>query len=833
MTRAPLIGGAPSMNAIDYEPLPLAPRRSTSLSSADRQRLEAAQARLGWLIALLKLLSTCVAGVLIGATAAAMHDLINPLVVWRNSALQFFYQRSLAQAFGAQLAISCGLAVAGSLAVQMVAPLAAGGGVPMVMAWLNGNSIPGLFAPRVFVVKFFGTVAALGAGMCLGMEAPMVHLGSAVANAASSADQRLTALLLRQRWLLRLAGFRSVSEAEPEIAEELAIHAIGWHIAVDRREAVSAGAGAGIASAFGAPIGGVLFSLEEACSVWSRRIAWRCFLACAIATITHSTLNPHSASGLLSADLRPLRPNEWLQQLPAILAVGAGGGLLGAVFNKLRLLLRPWRAKAKHHGSRIQEVAVVAALTSATVAGLAATVGRCLPVPDEWAAEPMWVQHTCAAGQYNDLATAWLAPAVWSIRTFISLGTKSEPLAAQALASVYYSPRSLAAMCLAYLPLMGLSAALSIPGGLFMPSFLLGGSGGALAGLALRSLAPPGWRIQPGLYALCGATAVLGGVFRSSISTVVLITESCGTLAPLVGVIASVCASNAVAVLCGTEGVYESELEASLGLNYLSQAPPRALRPLVAEQLMSSPAQGLPCIVPVAAAEALLRRSRHNGFPVYDPAHVDTRAGSFRLDGFIMRSQVELLLQERVHCDRHGRYLQAPPQGLDVLAWEDRLATAMAAQLQRYSNSSAGNLLRLASRGVADPAAAEGGGGGGSGALRRTGSMGSSGSAALLADHPSPFDNQEVEPHLNLGPFLNRAPATVRLETPATRVHSMMLSLSLRHIVVVDENNYAVGIVTRRDLAHAAGSRLGRERTSWQPSAMELDALLERHLSAV
>ena len=37
------------------------------------------------------------------------------------------------------------------------------------------------------------------------------------------------------------------------------------------------------------------------------------------------------------------------------------------------------------------------------------------------------------------------------------------------------------------------------------------------------------------------------------------------------GVIAAVCTSNAVAVLCGTDGVYESELEASLGLNYLSQ----------------------------------------------------------------------------------------------------------------------------------------------------------------------------------------------------------------------------------------------------------------------
>lgn len=103
-----------------------------------------------------------------------------------------------------------------------------------------------------------------------------------------------------------------------------------------------------------------------------------------------------------------------------------------------------------------------------------------------------------------------------------------------------------------------------------------------------------------------------------------------------------------------------------------------------------------------------------------------------------MRSQVELLLRERVHCDRHGRYLQPPPQGLDVSQWEDRLAGAMAAQLQRHSNCSSGSLLRLASRGVAD-AEAEGGGGG---ELGRPGSLDGSGSAALLADNPSPFDNQ-------------------------------------------------------------------------------------------
>ena len=121
----------------------------------------------------------------------------------------------------------------------------------------------------------------------------------------------------------------------------------------DRRNFISAGAAAGIASAFGAPVGGLLFAMEEVSSFWKNKLSWQVFFCCMVATFTTDLLNSAFHGFKYKGDFGLFKPKfipkdliavNVIAVIPAIL-LGIVGGVLGSAFTQLNLLISRTRKK--------------------------------------------------------------------------------------------------------------------------------------------------------------------------------------------------------------------------------------------------------------------------------------------------------------------------------------------------------------------------------------------------------------------------------------------------------------------------------------------------------
>ncbi|VDO84661.1 unnamed protein product [Schistosoma margrebowiei] len=104
-------------------------------------------------------------------------------------------------------------------------PVASGSGIPQIKCYLNGLNVPRVMRCLTMIVKGVGVILAVSGGLAVGKEGPMIHIGSVIAAGLSQGRLR-------------------------------------------------AGAAAGVAAAFGAPVGGLLFALEEGASFVYQRLTW-------------------------------------------------------------------------------------------------------------------------------------------------------------------------------------------------------------------------------------------------------------------------------------------------------------------------------------------------------------------------------------------------------------------------------------------------------------------------------------------------------------------------------------------------------------------------------
>jgi len=219
---------------------------------------------------------------------------------WSTLLQQQLPQWSAAIDFSFYCIVSLIYTCSGAILVISLAPYAAGSGIPEVKAILNGVVMKGFLSSLTFIVKMLGVSLAVAAGLSAGKEGPYVHLGCCVC-----------ALLCSLFPLIRHDGRLY-------------------------RELLSCASAAGVAVAFGAPVGGVLFSLEEVSTYFSSQVLWHAFYCAFVAAMTLKLMNPFYNGKTVIFEIPSNLPWNWFE-IVFFALTGAVGGLLGTVFIRTNL----------------------------------------------------------------------------------------------------------------------------------------------------------------------------------------------------------------------------------------------------------------------------------------------------------------------------------------------------------------------------------------------------------------------------------------------------------------------------------------------------------------
>ncbi|XP_056461057.1 H(+)/Cl(-) exchange transporter 7 isoform X1 [Gadus chalcogrammus] len=606
----------------------------------------------------------------------------------------------------------------GAIIVAFFEPIAGGSGIPQIKCYLNGVKIPRVVRLKTLLVKVAGVICSVAGGLAVGKEGPMIHSGAVVA--AGVSQGRSTSL---KRDFKIFEYFRRDTE---------------------KRDFVSAGAAAGVSAAFGAPVGGVLFSLEEAASYWNQMLTWRIFFASMISTFTLNFFlsvynkNPGELSnpGLINfGSFDRNSSSEYnLYEIPLFIGMGAIGGLLGALFNALNYWLTIFRIRYIHRPClQVMEAMLVAAVTATVSFIMIYFSNACQPL-DVVQGEDYPLQLYCDDGEYNSMATTVFNRPEKSLQNLFHNPPGS------------YHPLTLGMFTITYFFLACWTYGLAVSAGVFIPSLLIGAAWGRLIGIMLPTLSSTNATGQiwadPGKYALIGAAAQLGGIVRMTLSLTVILIEATGNVTyglPLMLVLMT-------AKIVGDyfeEGLYDIHIKLQSVPFVHSEAPPTS-HWLTAREVMSSPVTSFNRVERVGTIVDLLSNTstNHNGFPVVvSNANGEEPA---KLCGLILRSQLIVLLKHKVFVELARSKL-----------------TRRKLQLKDFRD-----------------------------AYPRF--------PPIQSIHVS---QDERECMMDLTEFMNPTPYTVPQETSLPRVYKLFRALGLRHLVVVDDSNRVVGLVTRKDLA--------------------------------
>lgn len=611
------------------------------------------------------------------------------------------------------------MAAAAAAICAYIAPSAAGSGIPEVKAYLNGVDAHSILAPSTLFVKIFGSIGGVSAGFVLGKEGPMVHTGACIASLLGQGGSRK--YHLTWTWLRYFKNDR------------------------DRRDLITCGAAAGVAAAFRAPVGGVLFALEEAASWWRSALLWRTFFTTAVVAVVLRALIQFCRSGkcglfgqggLIMFDVSSSITTYSTEDLIAVIVLGIIGGLFGSLYNYLLDKVLRIYSFINERGApfKILLTMTISILTSCCLYGLP-WFAKCTPCPpggkDQCPSigrSGNYKNFQCPPGHYNDLASLFMNTNDDAIRNLFSSGTENE---------FYMS--SLFIFFAAVYSLGLVTYGIAVPSGLFIPVILAGASYGRIVGTLLGSVAD----LDTGLFAVLGAASFLGGTMRMTVSVCVILLELTNDLLMLPLVMLVLLISKTVAD-CFNKGVYDQIVKMK-GLPYMEAHAEPYMRHLVARDVVSGPLVSFSGVEKVGNIMHALKMTGHNGFPVVDePPFSDAP----ELCGLVLRSHLLVLLK--------GKNFST-----------ERIET-------------------------------------GEEILRRFGAFdfAKAGSGKGVKLENLEIDEEEMEMYVDLHPITNTSPYTVVETMSLAKAAMLFRELGLRHLCVVPKTPGrppVVGILTRHD----------------------------------
>jgi CIC family chloride channel protein len=409
----------------------------------------------------------CLVGALSGFVAAMFRLLLQHADGWRDALIAWAHASPVA---GLLLVVG-GVAGATSIAAWLVrrfAPHASGSGIPHVEAVVNRELPPASFS--LLPVKFVGGLLAMGGGLALGREGPSVQMGASIGSL--------------------LGGAFRLGEA-------------------DCIALIAGGAGAGLATAFNAPIAGAVFVLEELVRKFDTRIAIAALGASAAAIAVARLFLGESPDFQV-----PPLPFPGIVSGLLFATLGVFAGLAGVAYNRALLGALAVSDRLGHWPVELR-----AAVIGAAVAGL-----------------------------------AWLAPWIVGGGDALTQSTLDGSEWVPALGFVFAIRFGLGAV----------SYAAGTPGGLFAPMLVLGSQLGLLFFAAVHRLGFPDVGVPPTALAVAGMAAFFTGVVRAPVTGIALAVELTAGFTQFLAMLWACFVAMLIPTLLGGKPIYDSLKERTL-----------------------------------------------------------------------------------------------------------------------------------------------------------------------------------------------------------------------------------------------------------------------------